>query len=253
MGGAQPLAATFAGACCSIECQQSRIEFRLKPVISTSRRPTSMTLARIARLPPKGEAIGFLGNAAEILPELVRRAAGIIKPDIVTDQTSAHDLVNGYLPAGWTLALEWQNARADNARHAALRDAAAPPAGARRRCSTSLRGHPKCVDYGNNIRQVARDRGVKMRSPSRFCARYIRLSSVAGPVPLGGAVGDPDDIAKTDAKVKSCSPKTNICIAGSTWRKRIAFQGLPARICWIGLGERHRRDLRSTRWSRAVN
>jgi urocanate hydratase len=166
MGGAQPLAATFAGACSlNIECQQSRIDFRLRSrYVDEQATDLDDALARIARYTAEGKAISIalLGNAAEVLPELVRRGqAGQIRPDLVTDQTSAHDLVNGYLPAGWTVA-QWQAARADDSQHAALRQAAAQS------CATHVQamlafqamGVPT-VDYGNNIRQVAFDAGVK--------------------------------------------------------------------------------------------
>ena len=192
--------------------------------------------------------MGLLGNAAELLPELVRRAkAGGLKPDIVTDQTSAHDLVNGYLPAGWTLA-QWQAARADESQHGALRSAAA------KSCATHVQamldfqalGIPT-VDYGNNIRQVAFDEGVKdaFDIPG-FVPAYVRplFCRGVGPFRWVALSGDPDDIKKTDAKMKELFPNNAPL---HRWldmaSERIAFQGLPARICWIGLGERHRAGL----------
>ncbi len=252
MGGAQPLAATFAGACSlTIECQQSRIDFRLRSrYVDEQATDLDDALARIARYTAEGKAISIalLGNAAEVLPELVRRGqAGQIRPDLVTDQTSAHDLVNGYLPAGWTVA-QWQAARADDSQHAALRQAAAQS------CATHVQamlafqsmGVPT-VDYGNNIRQVAFDAGVANAFDfPGFVPAYVRPLFCRGKGPFRWVAlsGDPDDIRKTDAKMKELFPEDAhlhrwLDMAG----ERIAFQGLPARICWIGLGERHRAGL----------
>jgi urocanate hydratase len=252
MGGAQPLAATFAGACSlNIECQQSRIDFRLRTrYVDEQAADLDDALARIARYTAAGQArsIALLGNAAEVLPEMVQRArAGGPRPDLVTDQTSAHDLVNGYLPAGWTLA-QWQAARADDAQHAALRDAA------RRSCAVHVQamldfhtmGVPT-VDYGNNIRQVALDAGVKNAFDyPGFVPAYIRplFCRGTGPFRWVALSGDAEDIRRTDAKMKELFPDDGhlhrwLDMAG----ERIAFQGLPARICWIGLGERHRAGL----------
>ncbi|HTP71231.1 MAG TPA: urocanate hydratase, partial [Burkholderiaceae bacterium] len=252
MGGAQPLAATFAGACSlNIECQQSRIDFRLRSkYLDEQATGLDDALARIARYTNEGKAIsiGLLGNAAEVLPELVKRArAGGIKPDLVTDQTSAHDLVNGYLPPGWGVE-RWKRAQADASLHAQLRDAAAQG------CATHVRamlefqsmGIPT-VDYGNNIRQVAFDVGVKNAFDfPGFVPAYIRPLFCRGKGPFRWVAlsGDPEDIRKTDAKMKELFPDDAhlhrwLDMAG----ERIAFQGLPARICWIGLGERHRAGL----------
>ena len=197
MGGAQPLAASFAGACSlNIECQQ--IAHRLPPALaatSTSRPRTSTTRWHASRATPqegKAVSIGLLGNAAEVLPELVKRAkAGGPKPDLVTDQTSAHDLVNGYLPPGWSVE-RWQAAQADSSQHAALRDAAAQG------CATHVRamlefqamGMPT-VDYGNNIRQVAFDVGVKNAFDFPRLRAGLHPAAVLprqGAVPLGRAV-----------------------------------------------------------------
>ncbi|MBP6777032.1 MAG: urocanate hydratase, partial [Piscinibacter sp.] len=238
MGGAQPLAATFAGACSlNIECQQSRIDFRLRSRY-LDEQATSLddALARIAKYCAEGKAvsIGLLGNAAEILPELVKRAkSGGMKPDLVTDQTSAHDLVNGYLPAGWSVE-GWKSAQADASQHAALRDAAA------RSCAVHVRamldfqamGIPT-VDYGNNIRQVAFDEGVKNAFDfPGFVPAYVRPLFCRGKGPFRWVAlsGDPEDIAKTDAKLKELFPDDAhlhrwLDMAG----ERIAFQGLPAR------------------------
>jgi urocanate hydratase len=252
MGGAQPLAATFAGACSlNIECQQSRIDFRLRTrYVDEQAADLDDALARMARYTAVGQArsVALLGNAAEVLPELARRArAGGPRPDLVTDQTSAHDLVNGYLPAGWSLE-QWQAARADDTRHAELREAA------RRSCAVHVQamldfhamGVPT-VDYGNNIRQVALDAGVKNAFDyPGFVPAYIRplFCRGTGPFRWVALSGDPEDIRRTDAKMKELFPEDAhlhrwLDMAG----ERIAFQGLPARICWIGLGERHRAGL----------
>lgn len=250
MGGAQPLAATFAGACSlTIECQQSRIDFRLKTrYVDEQARDIDDALERIKRYTQAGQArsVALLGNAAEVLPVLVRKAqAGGLKPDLVTDQTSAHDLFNGYLPSGWTLP-QWLQAREEGSQ--ALREAAA------RSCATHVQamlefqamGIP-VVDYGNNIRQVAYDMGVKNAFDfPGFVPAYIRplFCQGKGPFRWVALSGDPEDIRKTDAKMKELFPQDThlhqwLDMAG----ERIAFQGLPARICWIGLGERHRAGL----------
>ncbi|GAB1391589.1 MAG: urocanate hydratase [Rubrivivax sp.] len=252
MGGAQPLAATFAGFCSlNIECQQSRLDFRLRSRY-LDEQATSLddALERIRRHTAEGRAIsiGLLGNAAEILPELVSRAkAGGMKPDLVTDQTSAHDLVNGYLPAGWSVE-RWRAAQADAAQHPALRDAAAASCAVHVQAMLDFQtmGIPT-VDYGNNIRQVAFDKGVKNAFDfPGFVPAYVRPLFCRGKGPFRWVAlsGDPEDIRKTDAKMKELFPEDRhlhrwLDMAG----ERIAFQGLPARICWIGLGERHRAGL----------
>jgi len=252
MGGAQPLAATFAGACSlNIECQQSRIEFRIKTrYLDEQAHDLDDALARIARYTAEKRAvsIGLLGNAADILPELVRRAkAGGLKPDLVTDQTSAHDLINGYLPSGWTLQ-QWQDARADENQYARLRDDAAASCAVHVQAMLdfSAMGIPT-VDYGNNIRQVAFDRGVKNAFDfPGFVPAYIRPLFCRGKGPFRWVAlsGDPEDIAKTDAKMKELFPEdAHLHRWLDMAAERIAFQGLPARICWIGLGERHRAGL----------
>jgi urocanate hydratase len=248
MGGAQPLAATFAGACSlTIECQQSRIDFRLRSrYLDEQASDLDDALARIGKHTAQGKAvsIGLLGNAAEVLPELVERG---VRPDLVTDQTSAHDLVNGYLPAGWSVE-RWRAAQGDSQQHAALRDAAAKSCAVHVKAMLDFRkaGIPT-VDYGNNIRQVAFDQGVKdaFDFPG-FVPAYIRPLFCRGKGPFRWVAlsGDPQDIAKTDAKMKELFPQDAhlhrwLDMAG----ERIAFQGLPARICWIGLGERHRAGL----------
>ncbi len=253
MGGAQPLAATFAGACSlNIECQQSRIDFRLRSrYLDEQASDLDDALARIAKYTAERRAvsIGLLGNAAAIVPELARRvkAGTAPRPDLVTDQTSAHDLLNGYLPLDWSVE-RWQVARDDPAQHEALRDAAAASCAVHVKAMLEFKamGVPT-VDYGNNIRQVAFDRGVRNAFDfPGFVPAYIRplFCRGVGPFRWVALSGDPDDIRKTDAKMKELFPDDKhlhrwLDMAG----ERIAFQGLPARICWIGLGDRHRAGL----------
>ncbi|WP_342618078.1 urocanate hydratase [Rhodoferax sp. GW822-FHT02A01] len=252
MGGAQPLAASFAGASSlNIECQQSRIDFRLKTrYVDEQAADLDDALARLEKYSKEKKAvsIALLGNAADILPELVKRAkAGSIRPDIVTDQTSAHDLVNGYLPSGWTVE-QWRAAQANDTQHAALRIAAAKSCAVHVQAMLDFQsmGVPT-VDYGNNIRQVAFDQGVKNAFDfPGFVPAYVRPLFCRGKGPFRWVAlsGDPEDIKKTDAKMKELFPEDAhlhrwLDMAG----ERIAFQGLPARICWIGLGERHRAGL----------
>jgi urocanate hydratase len=249
MGGAQPLAATFAGFCSlNIECQQSRIDFRLKTrYVDEQATDLDDALARIARYTAEGKAvsIALLGNAAEVLPLLAERcrAGSAIKPDLVTDQTSAHDLINGYLPSGWSVE-QWKAAAADPAQHADLKAAAARSCAAHVSAMLAFQqmGIPT-VDYGNNIRQVALDEGVKNAFDfPGFVPAYVRplFCEGKGPFRWVALSGDPSDIAKTDAKLKELFPQHQ---ALHRWldmaAERIAFQGLPARICWLGLGERH--------------
>jgi urocanate hydratase len=248
MGGAQPLAATLAGAVSlNVECQQSRLEFRLRTrYLDKQARDLDDALALVQQHCARREAvsIGLLGNAAEVLPELLRRArAGGPKPDLVTDQTSAHDLINGYLPAGWSVE-RWRAAQSDPGRHAELTAAAAAS------CATHVRAMlgfqelgAKVVDYGNNIRQVARDEGVAdaFAFPG-FVPAYIRplFCEGKGPFRWVALSGDPEDIYRTDAKIKQLFPgNAHVHRWLDMARERIAFQGLPARICWLGLGERH--------------
>jgi len=240
MGGAQPLAATMAGASClAIECQPSRIEMRLRTRYLDRAANRIDEALEIIRTSDKPVSVGLLGNAAEILPELVRRG---IRPDMVTDQTSAHDPINGYLPAGWTLD-QWF-AKRETAPHEV-------EAAARASMATHVRamlafeemGVPT-FDYGNNIRQVAKDAGVgnAFAFPG-FVPAYIRplFCRGIGPFRWAALSGNPEDIYKTDAKVKQLLPGNHHL---HHWldmaRERIAFQGLPARICWVGLGDRHR-------------
>ena len=248
MGGAQPLAATLAGAVSlNIECQQSSIDFRLRTrYLDKQAKDLDDALALVKHHCERGEAvsIGLLGNAAEILPELVKRAqSGGIKPDLVTDQTSAHDLINGYLPIGWTVA-RWKDAQVDHAQHARLTEQAAQSCAQHVQAMLDFHamGIPT-VDYGNNIRQVAFDKGVANAFDfPGFVPAYIRplFCEGKGPFRWVALSGDPEDIYKTDAKIKELFPENK---GVQRWldmaKERIAFQGLPARICWLGLGERH--------------
>ena len=252
MGGAQPLAATLAGACSlTVECQQSSIDFRLRTrYVDQQATDIDDALARLKRHTEAGEAvsIALLGNAAEVLPELVKRAqAGGMRPDLVTDQTSAHDLINGYLPAGWRVE-DWRAAAADPARHVALKAAAAQSCAMHVQAMLDFQalGIP-VVDYGNNIRQVAFDTGVRnaFNFPG-FVPAYIRplFCEGKGPFRWVALSGDPEDIYRTDAKIKELFPdNTHTHRWLDMARERISFQGLPARICWLGLGERHRAGL----------
>jgi urocanate hydratase len=250
MGGAQPLAAVMAGACClAVEVDETRIDFRLRTrYVDAKARTLDEALAMIADWTSRGEAksVGLLGNAAEVFPELfARMKAGGVRPDIVTDQTSAHDPLHGYCPAGWSVA-EWR-AKQES-------DPASVEAAARH----SMRTHVEAMvgfwnagvptlDYGNNIRQVAKEEGLEnaFAFPG-FVPAYIRplFCKGIGPFRWVALSGDPEDIRKTDAAMKRLFPENVhlhrwLDMAG----ERIAFQGLPARICWIGLGDRHRAGL----------
>jgi urocanate hydratase len=248
MGGAQPLAASFAGAVSlNIECQQSSIDFRLRTrYVDKQAKDIDDAIELIKYHTERREAISIalLGNAAEVLPELVKRAkAGGIKPDLVTDQTSAHDLINGYLPIGCTVE-QWKAAQHDASQHAKLTSDAAQACAVHVQAMLDFHamGIPT-VDYGNNIRQVAFDTGVKNAFDfPGFVPAYIRplFCDGKGPFRWVALSGDPEDIRKTDAKIKELFPENKgvhkwLDMAG----ERIAFQGLPARICWLGLGERH--------------
>jgi urocanate hydratase len=248
MGGAQPLAASFAGAVSlNIECQQASLDFRLRTrYLDKQAKDLDEALRLVQEHTARREAvsIGLLGNAAEILPALAARAkAGGIKPDLVTDQTSAHDLINGYLPVGWSVP-QWRAAQADAAQHARLKQVAAESCAVHVQAMLDFHamGVPT-VDYGNNIRQVALDQGVKNAFDfPGFVPAYIRplFCEGKGPFRWVALSGDPEDIRKTDAKIKQLFPHNAhvhrwLDMAG----ERIAFQGLPARICWLALGERH--------------
>ncbi|HEY0623447.1 urocanate hydratase [Sphingomonas sp.] len=240
MGGAQPLAATMAGASClAVECQPSRIEMRLRTRYLDRSANSIDEALEIIHTSDKPVSVGLLGNAAEVLPELVRRG---VRPDIVTDQTSAHDPVNGYLPAGWTLD-EWFTKRETSPHEVETAARTSMATHVRAMLAFHEMGIPT-LDYGNNIRQVARDEGVAdaFAFPG-FVPAYIRplFCRGIGPFRWAALSGNPEDIYKTDAKVKQLLPANHHL---HNWldmaRERIAFQGLPARICWVGLGDRHR-------------
>ena len=246
MGGAQPLAAVMAGASClAVECQPSRIEMRLRTrYLDRQAKNLDEALAMIeqARFDGKPVSVGLLGNAAEIFPELVRRG---VRPDVVTDQTSAHDPVNGYLPKGWTTN-EWEQRRETDPKGVATAARKSMAEHVRAMLDFHRMGIP-VVDYGNNIRQMALEEGVKdaFEFPG-FVPAYIRplFCRGVGPFRWAALSGDPEDIYRTDAKVKELLPDS---AALHHWldmaRERITFQGLPARICWVGLGDRHRLGL----------
>jgi urocanate hydratase len=246
MGGAQPLAAVMAGACClAIECNPDSIEFRLRTGYLDDKAQTlDDALSLIERWTRSGQAksVGLLGNAADVLPELLRRG---VRPDLVTDQTSAHDPRNGYLPRGWSLARARDMRQSDpqaveTAARASIREHVAAMV------AFHARGVPT-FDYGNNIRQVAKDEGLAdaFAFPG-FVPAYIRplFCRGVGPFRWAALSGDPEDIYRTDAKVKELLPDNRHL---HNWldmaRRRIRFQGLPARICWVGLGDRHRLGL----------
>ncbi len=243
MGGAQPLAGVFAGASVlAVECQPSRIEKRLETRYLDHRADdldTALAMVRAACAERRAVGVGLLGNAAEVFPELVRR--GVV-PDIVTDQTSAHDPANGYLPAGWSLA-EWESRRGS--------DPGAVAAAAKRSMVAHVqamldfkRMGAAVLDYGNNIRQMAKDEGLAdaFGFPG-FVPAYIRplFCRGIGPFRWAALSGDPEDIRRTDDKVRELMPHdAHLHRWLDMARGRIAFQGLPARICWVGLGDRDR-------------
>jgi urocanate hydratase len=246
MGGAQPLAATMAGASClAVECQPSRIEMRLRTgYVDRQAADLDEALAMIedACRSKKATSVALLGNAADIFPELVRRG---VKPDAVTDQTSAHDPINGYLPQGWTVA-EWQEKR-EREPKAVEKAARASMVGHVRAMLDFHRMGVPTVDYGNNIRQVAKEEGVAdaFDFPG-FVPAYIRplFCRGVGPFRWAALSGDPADIYRTDEKVKELTPgNAHLHNWLDMARERIHFQGLPARICWVGLGDRHRLGL----------
>jgi urocanate hydratase len=246
MGGAQPLAAVMAGACClAVECDETRIDFRIRTrYVDEKAHSLDEALAMIDRWTKAGEAksVGLVGNAAEIFPELMRRG---VRPDIVTDQTSAHDPVHGYLPAGWSVA-EWRAKQESD------------PKAVEKAARASMRAHVEAMvafwnagiptlDYGNNIRQVALEEGLEnaFAFPG-FVPAYIRplFCRGVGPFRWCALSGDPEDIYRTDQKVRELMPHdAHLHRWLDMARERIAFQGLPARICWVGLGDRHRLGL----------
>jgi urocanate hydratase len=246
MGGAQPLAAVMAGACClAVECDETRADFRLRTrYVDEKTHSLDEALAKIDEWTKAGEAksIALIGNAAEIYPELVKRG---VRPDIVTDQTSAHDPVHGYLPIGWSVA-EWRAKQESDPKGVAKAARASMKVQVQAMLDFWNAGIPT-VDYGNNIRQMALEEGLEdaFAFPG-FVPAYIRplFCRGIGPFRWAALSGDPEDIAKTDAKVKELLPDNKHL---HNWldmaKERIAFQGLPARICWVGLGDRHRLGL----------
>ena len=243
MGGAQPLAAVMAGASClAIECQPSRIEMRLRTGYLDKAANTledALAIIEGARADGKPVSVGLLGNAAEILPEIVKRG---IRPDLLTDQTSAHDPVNGYLPIGWTIA-EWIERREREPQAVAAVAKKSMAIHVQAMLDLQAAGVPT-TDYGNNIRQVAFDEGVNNAFDfPGFVPAYIRplFCRGIGPFRWAALSGDPEDIYRTDAKVKELLPdNAHLHRWLDLARERIKFQGLPARICWVGLGDRHR-------------
>ena len=246
MGGAQPLAATMAGASMlAIECQESRIQKRLDTRYLDVRADTldqALVLIQQAVSERRALSVGLLGNAAEILPELLRRG---VRPDAVTDQTSAHDPVNGYLPEGWSIE-QWEARRFSDPDAVAAAARASMARHVEAMLEFQRRGIPT-FDYGNNIRQEAFNQGVKNAFDfPGFVPAYIRplFCRGVGPFRWVALSGDPEDIYRTDAKVRELIPDDPHL---HRWldmaRDRIQFQGLPARICWVGLGQRHRLGL----------
>ncbi len=243
MGGAQPLAAVMAGASClAVECQPSRIDMRLRTGYldrATDSLDEALAIINESCKAKKPVSVGLLGNAADVFPELVRRG---VRPDAVTDQTSAHDPINGYLPAGWTLD-QWLRAREEDPKSVEKASRASMAVQVRAMLDFWKAGVPT-LDYGNNIRQMALEEGVAdaFAFPG-FVPAYIRplFCRGIGPFRWAALSGDPGDIYKTDAKVKELLPDNAHL---HNWldmaREKIKFQGLPARICWVGLGDRHR-------------
>ena len=250
MGGAQPLAAVMAEACClAVECDETRADFRIRTRycdVKTHSLDEALTL--IDRWTKAGEAksVALIGNAADVFPEILARArAGGMIPDIVTDQTSAHDPVHGYLPQGWTVA-EWRAKQETNPKAVEKAARASMKVQVAAMVAFHEMGVPT-VDYGNNIRQMALEEGLEnaFAFPG-FVPAYIRplFCKGIGPFRWCALSGDPEDIAKTDAAIKKLFPEnTHLHRWLDMAANRIAFQGLPARICWIGLGDRHRAGL----------
>jgi urocanate hydratase len=246
MGGAQPLAATMAGASMlAVECRPERIAKRLQTKyldVAARNLDEALEILERARHTGKAVSVGLLGNACEVLPELLRRG---VRPDAVTDQTSAHDPVNGYLPGGWTLE-KWDRLRGADPKQVAKEACASMARHVEAMLAFQKAGIP-VFDYGNNLRQVAFDAGVKdaFAFPG-FVPAYVRplFCRGIGPFRWVALSGDPQDIARTDDKVRELLPEdTHLHHWLDMARERIQFQGLPARICWVGLGDRHRLGL----------
>lgn len=245
MGGAQPLAAVMAGACClAVECDETRIDMRLKTgYLDEKTDNLEDAIKQIEQWTSHGEAksIGLIGNAAEIFPQIYDKG---IRPDIVTDQTSAHDPINGYLPIGWTIA-EWLSKRESDPKSVEAAARASMKIHVAAMVNFWNAGVPT-LDYGNNIRQVAKEEGLEnaFAFPG-FVPAYIRplFCRGIGPFRWCALSGDPEDIYRTDAKVKELIDDPHLHNWLDMARERIHFQGLPARICWVGLGQRHKLGL----------
>jgi urocanate hydratase len=245
MGGAQPLAAVMAGACClAVECDETRINMRLKTgYLDEKTDNLEDAIKQIEEWTSHGEAksIGLIGNAAEIFPQIYDKG---IRPDIVTDQTSAHDPINGYLPIGWTIA-EWLSKRESDPKSVEAAARASMKIHVAAMVDFWNAGVPT-LDYGNNIRQVAKEEGLEnaFAFPG-FVPAYIRplFCRGIGPFRWCALSGDPEDIYRTDAKVKELIDDPHLHNWLDMARERIHFQGLPARICWVGLGQRHKLGL----------
>lgn len=245
MGGAQPLAAVMAGACClAVECDETRADFRLRTrYVDEKTSSLDEALAMIERWTKAGEAksVALIGNAADVFPELVKRG---VHPDIVTDQTSAHDPLHGYLPQGWSVA-EWQEKQESDPKAVEKAARASMKVQVAAMVDFWNMGVPT-LDYGNNIRQVAKDEGLEnaFAFPG-FVPAYIRplFCRGIGPFRWCALSGDLEDIYKTDAKVKELIQDEHLHNWLDMARERIAFQGLPARICWVGLGVRDKLGL----------
>ena len=245
MGGAQPLAAVMAGACClAVECDETRAEFRKRTrYVDEITHSLDEALATIDGWTKAGEAksIALISNAADVFPELVARG---VRPDMVTDQTSAHDPLHGYLPQGWTVS-EWREKQESDPRAVEKAARASMKMQVKAMVDFWNAGVPT-LDYGNNIRQVAKEEGLEnaFAFPG-FVPAYIRplFCRGIGPFRWVALSGDPEDIYKTDAKVKELVDDPHLHKWLDMARERIAFQGLPARICWVGLGVRHKLGL----------
>jgi len=245
MGGAQPLAAVMAGACClAVECDETRADFRLRTrYVDEKTHDLDEALAMIDRWTKAGEAksVALIGNAADVFPELVKRG---VRPDLVTDQTSAHDPVHGYLPIGWTVA-EWRAKQESDPKAVEKAARASMRVQVEAMVAFADAGIPT-VDYGNNIRQMALEEGfTRAFAFPGFVPAYIRplFCRGIGPFRWAALSGDPEDIRKTDAKVKELVDDAHLHNWLDMAQERIAFQGLPARICWVGLGIRHKLGL----------
>lgn len=245
MGGAQPLAAVMAGACClAVECDETRADFRLRTRYvdeKTDNLDDALAMIDCWTAAGMAKSVALIGNAADVFPELFKRG---VRPDMVTDQTSAHDPIHGYLPQGWSVA-EWRTKQESDPKVVEKAARASMKVQVAAMVDFWNSGVPT-LDYGNNIRQVAQEEGLKnaFAFPG-FVPAYIRplFCRGIGPFRWCALSGDPEDIYKTDAKVKELIDDSNLHNWLDMARERIAFQGLPARICWVGLGQRDKLGL----------